>query len=358
MPFRLTNTTVVFMDLMNRVCKPYLDRFVIILIDDIFIYSKSIKVKLILKLLKKEELYAKFSKCKFWLSKKSVKFDWEEKVEAAFQLLKQKLCSAPILALPKGIENFVVYCNASHKGLGVVLMQKEKVIAYASRQLKKEKVIAYASRQLKVHEKNYTTHDLELATSFQAINVRGQNVARAYTARSNKRKRYVGSLPYCNKCRLHHEGSCIMRCGNCKRVGYMTRDCTAVVAPNTQRAAVGNQTCMVCYECGRPRHFKKDFHKLRNQNRGSKTGNKIGNKTGTNEATTKAYAIGRGASPIPMSSRMLYRVDCGDIVENCGTVSYRLKLLEQLSRVHSTFHVSNLKKCMSGETLAIPLDEI
>nr|GFD05142.1 putative reverse transcriptase domain-containing protein [Tanacetum cinerariifolium] len=107
-------------------------------------------LKLILKLLKEEELYAKFSKSELWLSKetqKSMKLDWGEKAEAAFQLLKQKLCSEMILALPKGSENFVVYCDASHKGLGVVLMQKEKVIAYAS-------------HQLKVHEKNYTTHDL------------------------------------------------------------------------------------------------------------------------------------------------------------------------------------------------------
>ncbi|GJT09374.1 putative reverse transcriptase domain-containing protein, partial [Tanacetum coccineum] len=72
-----------------------------------------------------------------------------EKAEAAFQLLKQKLCSEPILAIPEGSENFVVYCDASYKGLGAVLMQKEKFIAYAS-------------HQLKIHEKNYTTHDLEL----------------------------------------------------------------------------------------------------------------------------------------------------------------------------------------------------
>ncbi|GJT29324.1 putative reverse transcriptase domain-containing protein [Tanacetum coccineum] len=188
MSFGLTNAPKIFMDLMNRVCKPYLDRFVIVFIDDILIYSKSRKeheghLKLILNLLKKEELYAKFSKCEFWLSKvqflghvidsegihvdpakiESIK-DWAspktpteirqflEKAEAAFQSLKKKLCSAPILALPEGSENFVVYCDASHKGLGAVLMQKEKVIAYAS-------------RQLKVHEKNYTTHDLELAHS-------------------------------------------------------------------------------------------------------------------------------------------------------------------------------------------------
>ncbi|GJT55964.1 putative reverse transcriptase domain-containing protein [Tanacetum coccineum] len=90
------------------------------------------------------------------LTQKSMKFDWGEKAEVAFQLLKQKLCSAPILALPEGSENFVVYCDASHKGLGAVLMQKDKVIAYAS-------------RQLKGHEKNYTTHDLELSAVVFAL---------------------------------------------------------------------------------------------------------------------------------------------------------------------------------------------
>ncbi|GJT08547.1 putative reverse transcriptase domain-containing protein [Tanacetum coccineum] len=90
------------------------------------------------------------------LTQKSVKFDWGEKAEAAFLLLKQKLCSTPILALPKGSENFVVYCDALHKGLGAVLMQREKVIAYGS-------------HQLKVHEKNYTTHDLELGAVVFAL---------------------------------------------------------------------------------------------------------------------------------------------------------------------------------------------
>nr|GFB81871.1 putative reverse transcriptase domain-containing protein [Tanacetum cinerariifolium] len=100
------------------------------------------------------------------LSQRKVKFEWGDKQEAAFQLLKQKLCSAPILALPEGSEDFIVYCDASNKGLGAVLMQREKVISYASRLgsvlMQREKVILYASRQLKIHEKNYTTHDLEL----------------------------------------------------------------------------------------------------------------------------------------------------------------------------------------------------
>nr|GEV25109.1 hypothetical protein [Tanacetum cinerariifolium] len=128
MPFGLTNAPTVFMDPINQVCKPYLDKLLIVFIDDILIYSKSEEehaehLKLILELLKKEELFAKFLKCDFWL--------------------------APIMALPEGSKNFVVYCDASRKGLGAVLMQKEKVIAYPS-------------CQLKIHKKNYTTRDLKL----------------------------------------------------------------------------------------------------------------------------------------------------------------------------------------------------
>nr|GFA38123.1 retrotransposon protein, putative, Ty3-gypsy subclass [Tanacetum cinerariifolium] len=181
MPFGLTNAPAVFMDLMNRVCKPYLDKFVIVFIDDILIYSKDEKehgehLKAILELLKKEELYAKFSKClagyyrRFIkgfskiakpmtkLTQKKVKFEWGDKQEAAFQPLKQKLCSAPILTLPEGSEDFIVYCDASNKGLGAVLMQREKVISYAS-------------RQRKIHEKNYTTHDLELGAVVFALKI-------------------------------------------------------------------------------------------------------------------------------------------------------------------------------------------
>nr|GEW93299.1 putative reverse transcriptase domain-containing protein [Tanacetum cinerariifolium] len=218
MPFGLTNAPAVFMDLMNRVCKPYLDKFVIVFIDDILVYSKDVEehekhLKIILELLKKERLYAKFSKCDFWLdsiqflghvidhsgvhvdpaktkaikslaapmtptevrkflglagyyrrfiegfyliskpliklTQKNKKYEWGKEEEESFQTLKKKLYSAPILAFPKGTKDFVVYCDASPKGYGVVLVQREKVIADAS-------------RQLKVHKENYTSHDLEL----------------------------------------------------------------------------------------------------------------------------------------------------------------------------------------------------
>ncbi|GJX33798.1 putative reverse transcriptase domain-containing protein [Tanacetum coccineum] len=93
-------------------------------------------LKLILRLLKKEELFAKFSKCEFWLSKVQFLGHVIDSEGIHIDPAKIESCSAPILALPEGSENFVVYCDASHKGLGAVLMQREKVIAYASRQLK------------------------------------------------------------------------------------------------------------------------------------------------------------------------------------------------------------------------------
>ncbi|GKA02097.1 putative reverse transcriptase domain-containing protein, partial [Tanacetum coccineum] len=89
---------------------------------------------------------------------KKVAFEWGDKQEADFQTLKNKLCSAPILALPQGAENFIVYCDALYKGLGAVFMQNEMVIAYAS-------------RHLKIHEKNYTTHDLELGAVVFALKI-------------------------------------------------------------------------------------------------------------------------------------------------------------------------------------------
>nr|GEW40071.1 hypothetical protein [Tanacetum cinerariifolium] len=136
MPFGLTNAPAVFMDLMNRVCKPYLDKFVIVFIDDILIYSKDKEehkehLKTILELLKREQLEgvhvdpAKIVAIKNWATSTT-----PTETEKAFQTLKQKLCCAPILALPEGSNDFVVYCDASLRGFGAVLMQREKSLQY------------------------------------------------------------------------------------------------------------------------------------------------------------------------------------------------------------------------------------
>nr|GEZ95555.1 retrotransposon protein, putative, Ty3-gypsy subclass [Tanacetum cinerariifolium] len=150
MPFGLTNAPAVFMDLMNCVFKPYLDKFVIVFIDDILIYSHNKEehanhLRIILELLRKDKL-------------KNKKYIWGKNQESAFQLLKQKLCEAPILALPKGNDDFFIYCDASVQGIGAVLMQREKFIAYAS-------------QQLKPHEENYTKHDLKLGAVVFALKI-------------------------------------------------------------------------------------------------------------------------------------------------------------------------------------------
>ena len=227
MPFGLTNAPAAFMDLMNRVFQPYLDRFVIVFIDDILVYLGSSEehsehLRIVLQTLRERQLYAKLSKCQFWLDKvaflghvisaegvsvdphkikavvnwkqpknvsevrsflglagyyrkfvegfsriaapltkltrKDVKYDWVDACHRSFEELKNRLTSALVLALPNGRDGFVVYSDASRQGLGCVLMQNDRVIAYASRQLKK-------------HEENYLTHDLELAAVVFALKI-------------------------------------------------------------------------------------------------------------------------------------------------------------------------------------------
>ena len=225
MSFGLTNAPTAFMDLMNRVFRPYLDWFVIVFIDDILVYSRSEleherHLGLVLQTLRRHQLYAKFKKCEFWLirvgflghvvsvdgiyvdphkveavanweqpttvtevrsflglagyycrfiegfskiagplhglTRKGVKFEWTDRCEESIQTLKERLTSAPVLTLPEGNEGFEVYSDASHQGLGCLLMQHKRVVAYASRQLKK-------------HKLNYPTHDLELAVVIFAL---------------------------------------------------------------------------------------------------------------------------------------------------------------------------------------------
>ncbi|KAL0544048.1 hypothetical protein IC582_019159 [Cucumis melo] len=227
MSFGLTNAPAVFMDLMNRVFREFLDTFVIVFIDDILIYSKTEAeheehLRMVLQTLRDNKLYAKFSKCEFWLkqvsflghvvskagvsvdpakieavtgwtrpstvseirsflglagyyrrfvenfsriatpltqlTRKGVPFVWSKACEDSFQNLKQKLVTVPVLTVPDGSGSFVIYSDASKKGLGCVLMQQGKVVAYAS-------------RQLKSHEQNYPTHDLELAAVVFALKI-------------------------------------------------------------------------------------------------------------------------------------------------------------------------------------------
>ncbi|KAG8489151.1 hypothetical protein CXB51_017187 [Gossypium anomalum] len=227
MPFGLTNAPAIFMELMNRIFRPYLDKFVVVFIDDILIYSHdetehAEHLRTVLQILKDNQLYAKFSKSEFWLRevgflghivsgegikvdpskisaivdwkpprnvlevrsflglagyyrrfvegfsmiatpltrllRKDIKFEWTEKCQQSFDKLKALLTKAPVLVQLEPGKEFVIYSDASMNGLGCVLMQEGKVIAYAF-------------RQLKPHEKNYPTHDLELAAIIFALKI-------------------------------------------------------------------------------------------------------------------------------------------------------------------------------------------
>src|SRR3954468_22904576 len=219
MPFGVTNAPAVFMDYMNRLFQPYLDQFVVVFIDDILIYSRTPQeheehLRIVLSVLQENQLFAKLSKCEFWmtevrflghvisqggvavdptkieavinwerpsnvsevrsflglagyyrrfikgfsqlalpmtrLTRKECPYDWDSGCEQSFMGLKERLTTAPVLIVPDPNKSYEVFCDASKKGLGGVLMQDGQVVAYTS-------------RQLKVHEENYPTHDLELA---------------------------------------------------------------------------------------------------------------------------------------------------------------------------------------------------
>ncbi|WVZ83904.1 hypothetical protein U9M48_030999 [Paspalum notatum var. saurae] len=227
MSFGLTNAPAYFMHLMNRVFMDYLDKFIVVFIDDILIYSKSeeeheVHLRLVLQRLREHKLYAKLKKCEFWIDEvpflghiiskggiavdphkisaitnwevpqtpkevhgflglagyyrrfienfsktakpmtslleKDAAFKWTADRQAAFDELKRRLTTAPVLTLPDQQKKFTVYCDASRDGLGCVLMQEGKVVAYGSRQLRK-------------HEVNYPTHDLELAAVVYALKI-------------------------------------------------------------------------------------------------------------------------------------------------------------------------------------------
>nr|GEV27286.1 putative reverse transcriptase domain-containing protein [Tanacetum cinerariifolium] len=395
MPFGLTNAPTVFMDLMNWVCKPYLDKFVIVFFDDILIYSKDKKeheeyLKAILELLRKEKLYANFLKFEFWilnvkfldhvvdrkgihvdpakieyikdwaspqtpmeirqfLGLKGIKFDWGEKEENAFQLVKQKLCSAPILALPKGSEDFVVYCDVSHKGLGVVLMQREKLITYAS-------------RQLKVHGKNYTTHDLELGSVVFALKIW---------------RHYL----YGTKCTVFTDHKSLQHIVDQNELNMRQRrwlellsdyDCDIRYHPGKENVVADAlsrkerieplwvRALVITISLDLPKQILEaqikalKLENLKNEDVGGMIRKDIPKEKLKPRAdgTLGVVRFGKRGNLNPRY------VGPFKVLAKVGKVAYRLELPQELSRVHHTFHVANLKKCNAKEPLFMPLKGI
>nr|GEY76346.1 retrotransposon protein, putative, Ty3-gypsy subclass [Tanacetum cinerariifolium] len=292
MPFGLTNAPAVFMDLMNRVCKPYLDKFVIVFIDDILIYSKDEK-------------------------------EHEEHLKAILEF-------APILALSEDIKDFVVYCDASHKGLGVLLMQREKVIAYAS-------------RQLKVHEKNYTTHDLELRSVVFALKIW---------------RRYL----YGTKCTLFTDHKSLQHILDQKELNTRQRrwlellsdyDCDIRYYPG--KANIVADTLSHKERIKPLRRIQdaqvqqKSYIDLKRKPMEFKVEDRVMLKVSPWKGVVRFGKRGKLNSRYVGPFKVLAKV---------GKVAYMLELPQELSRVHHTFHVSNLKKCYADKPLVMPLEGI
>ncbi|GJR06945.1 putative reverse transcriptase domain-containing protein [Tanacetum coccineum] len=427
MSFGLTNAPAVFMDLMNRVCKPYLDKFVIVFIDDILIYSKNKQeheehLKLILELLKKEELYAKFSKCEFWIPKvqflghvidsegihvdpakiesikdwtspkspteirqflglagyyrrfiegfskiakpmtkltqKKVKFEWGDKQEAAFQLSKQKLCSAPILTLPEGSEDFIAYYDASKKGLGAVLMQREKVISYAS-------------RQLKIHEKNYTTHDLELGAVVFALKIWRHYLygtkCTVFTDHKslehildqkelNMRQRRWLELLSDYDCDIrYHPGKANVVADALSRKerepSLRVQALVITITLDLPKQILNAQT-----EARKPENIKnEDVGGMLVEN--TKNPEAIRMKKLEPQLEKFNSPCWKGVVCFGKRGKLNPRyVGPFKVLEKVRAIVYKLELPQELGKVHNTFYVSNLKMCLANEPLAVPLD--
>nr|GEU46417.1 putative reverse transcriptase domain-containing protein [Tanacetum cinerariifolium] len=416
MRFGLTNAHAVFMDLMNRMCKPYLDKFVIVFIDDILIYSKNEKehkehLMAIFELLKNEKLYAKFSKCKFWIPKvhfhghvidsrgihvdpakiesikdwaspktpteirqflglagyyqrfiegftkfaksttkltqKGIKFDWGEKEENAFQLIKQKLCNAPILALPKGRKDFMVYCDASHKGLGVILMQREKV-----------------------HEQNCTTHDLELGSVVFALKIWRHYLygTKCTVFTDHKSVQHILDQKELNMrqgrwLELLSDYDCDIRYhlgkANVVADALSQAQIEALKPENVEKEDVGGM-------------IRKDIPKEKLEPRAN------GTLCLNGKSYLPCYSDLRKSIEFEVRDRVMLKVSPWKGVVRFGKrgklnlryvgpfkvlskvrkVAYKLELPQELSRVHHTFHVSNLKKCYADEPLVMSLEGI
>ncbi|GKB26503.1 putative reverse transcriptase domain-containing protein [Tanacetum coccineum] len=384
MSFGLTNAPAVFMDLMNRVCKPYLDKFVIVFIDDILIYSKSKQeheehLKLILELLKKEELYAKFS-------------------------------NAPILALPEGAENFIVYCDASHKGLGVVLMQNEKkelnmrqrrwlellsdynyeiryhpgkanVVADAfsrKERIKPLRVLALVMTIGEVYDKKREVK----SSQARKVKAEHQNPSGLLVQPKipqwewdNITMDFITKLPRTSSgydtiwvivdrltksahflsMRENNPMERLIRLSFQKALGTRLDMSTAYHPQTDGQSKRTIQTledmlraCVIDFG-NAARDRQKSYVDVRRKPLEFQVGDNVVLKV------SHWKGVIRFGKREKLNSRYIGPFK---VLAEVGTVAYRLELPQQLSRVHSTFHVSNLNKFLSDEPLAIPLDEI
>ncbi|GJX90019.1 putative reverse transcriptase domain-containing protein [Tanacetum coccineum] len=394
MPFGLTNAHAVFMDLMNRVCKPYLDKFVIVFIDDILIYSKDKKeheehLKAILELLKKEKLYAKFSKClagyyrRFIegfskiaksmtkLTQKGIKFDWGEKEENAFQLNNSIRYHAPILALPDGTKTLWFYCDASQKGLGAVLIRERKCLTCARVKAEHQRPSGLLV-QPAIPEWKWDNITMDFITKlpkssqgFDTIwvivdrltkyahflpireNDPLDKLARLYLNRIVARHGIPVSIIYdrdgrftsnfWNQLSKNVRSVCWAEVGEAQLIG------TELIQETTEKIVLIKQRMQAAQD--QQKNYADLKRKLMEFEVGDRVMLKVSPWKGVVQFGKRGKLNPRYVGPF----KVLVKV---------GKVAYKLELPQELSRVHHTFLVSNLKKCFADKPLVMPLEGI
>ncbi|GJX19761.1 putative reverse transcriptase domain-containing protein [Tanacetum coccineum] len=337
--------------------------------------------------------FSKIAKPMTKLTHKKVKFIWGDKQEAVFQLLKQNLCSVPILALTEGSEDFIVYCDASINGLGAVLMQRDKVISYAS-------------RQLKIHEKNYTTHDLELGATEarKPENIKNEDVGDMLIENSKdpEKHRTEKLEPRADGTLCLNDRSWLPCYGDLRTVimheshkskysiypgsDKMYQDMKKLYWWPNMKADIATYVskCLTCAkfkaEHQRPSgllvqpeipqwketNLMKKLARIYLKEVVTRHGIPVSiicDRDPSYHASIKAVPFealyGRKCrSPVCWAEGKLNPRYVGPfkVLEKVRAVAYKLELRQELSRVHNTFHVSNLKKCYADEPLVVPLD--
>nr|GEX59460.1 putative reverse transcriptase domain-containing protein [Tanacetum cinerariifolium] len=258
------------------------------------------------------------------LTQKKVIFDWGDKQEAAFQLLKQKLCSAPILALPEGAEDLVAYCDASNKGLGVVLMQREKK-ELNMRQRHWLELLSDYDCEIRYHpgKANVVADALSRKERIKLLRVR----ALVMTTGLDLPKQILGAQTEARKPENLKKEDAF------KEAMGTRLDMSMAYHPETDRQS--ERTIQTLEDMRKPLEFQV----------GDRVMLKVSPWKGVVRFGKQRKLNPRYIGPFKVLAKV-------------GTVAYRLELPEQLSRVHSTFHVSNMKKCLSDDPLAISLDEV
>ncbi|GKA52658.1 putative reverse transcriptase domain-containing protein, partial [Tanacetum coccineum] len=408
MPFGLTNAPTVFMDLMNRVCKPYLDKLFIVFIDDILIYSKSkddheVRVRLVLELLNKKSNGIHVDPSKIEAAKnlkalktssdtKNQKYEWGMEQEEAFWTLKDNLCNTPILSLLDREEDFVVYCDASNQGLECkanvvadVLSRKERVKPKRVRAMSmkiqsnlKEKLLAAQNEAIKEEnapaemlcEAHATRYSIQPGADKMYYDLRDmywwpgmkKDIATYVIDRLTKSAYFLAT-------REDYSMEKLSRLYIDEKALGTRLDMSTAYHPQIdgqskhtiQTLEVMLRACVIDFGGSWDTHlplaefsYNNSYHSsIRCAPFEALYGRKFG------DQVLLKVSLWKGAIRFGKKGKLALRyVRPFEILERIGLVAYRLRLPQELSNIHDTFHVSNLKKCLADENLHVPLKEI